>query len=83
MTKAIKLLLLLIGVLLFAVGLLLGEQIRHAKFDKYLRRTAVKAMETALIRANIGVISHFLPAKVPTVYLKPSGDSPYRLVWIV
>lgn len=44
MTKTFRSLLVLIGALLFVVGLLLGQQIRRSKFEKYLRPAAIVPM---------------------------------------
>ncbi len=72
MTKTFRLLLLLIGVLLFAVGLLLGQQVPRSKFDKYLRPNAVTRMEIGVLRANIEAIRGFMEFGVPTIYYDPS-----------
>jgi hypothetical protein len=75
MTRTLRLLLAFTGVLLFAVGLLLG-QIQRSKFDKYLRPTTVTSMQLAVLEANIEVIRNLLPSEtgtgIPTVYFDPS-----------
>ncbi len=72
MTKTFRLLLVLIGVLLFAVGLLLGERIRSSKFEKYLRPTTVAPMDLALLRANLDMVRKNTSLEVPTVYFDSS-----------
>ena len=68
MTKAFRLFLLLIGGLLFVVGLLLGQQIRRTKFEKYLRPAATVPMDVAVLRANVDVIRSFMQFDVPTIH---------------
>jgi hypothetical protein len=72
MTKTFRFLLVLIGILLFAVGLLLGQQIQRSKFDKYLRPRVVTPMEIGVLRANIEAISGRMEFGVPTIYYDPS-----------
>jgi hypothetical protein len=62
MTKTIRLLLGLIGILLFTVGLLVGQQMRHSKFDKYMRPANVSEMDIAMIQANLDLIQSSMPS---------------------
>ena len=68
MTKTLRLLLALVGLLLFAVGLLLGQQIAHSKFEKYLRPAGVTPMDLAVLRANVDAVRSFVSFEVPTIY---------------
>jgi hypothetical protein len=71
MTKTFRFVLLLIGVLLFAIGLLLGQQAKRSKYERYLRETATQ-MDIAVLRANIQVLRVFMPPETPTIYYEPS-----------
>lgn len=53
MTRTVRLLLVFIGVLLFAIGVLLGQQNQRSKFARYLQPESVTAMDMGLLRANI------------------------------
>ena len=61
-----------VGLLLFAVGVLVGQQAQRSKFDKYLQSTNVTAMQLALISANLDIIrqstSSEIGVGVPEVY---------------
>jgi hypothetical protein len=46
----------LVGVLLFTVGVLVGQQAQRSKLGKYLQPTTVTAMQLALINANLDII---------------------------
>jgi hypothetical protein len=74
MTKTLRLLLVIVGILLFAVGLLLGQQIRRAKFEKYLNAATVTPMEVAVLRTNVEIVKQYMPIAIgiPTVYYNPS-----------
>jgi hypothetical protein len=56
-----------IGVLLFAVGLLLGQQAQRSKFDAYLRVGGVTPMEVSLLRINEDIIRSHMAMDIPTV----------------
>jgi hypothetical protein len=65
-----------IGLLLFAVGLLVGEQVQRSKFDRYLQPTTATSMQIKLIQANLDVIRASVPASddgitAPTVHYEP------------
>lgn len=51
MTKTLRWLLTLVGLLLFALGLVVGQQIQRSKYDKYLRPANVVPMDISLLRA--------------------------------
>jgi len=61
MTRTVRWLLVLVGMLLFVLGLLLGQQIQRSKFDKYLRPATVAPMEISLLRANLDLVRSFTP----------------------
>jgi hypothetical protein len=67
MTKTLQLLLALMGGVLFALGLLLGQIARPSKFDKYLRPAPVELMDLALLRVNVEIIRDNMDFGVPTV----------------
>src|SRR6266852_5572137 len=67
------------GLLLFALGLLLGQQIQRSKFEKYLRPATVAPMELSLLRANLDLVKSFTPAgqieglfEAPTIFFDSS-----------
>jgi hypothetical protein len=72
MTKTFRLLLVLIGGLLFAVGLLLGQQIGRSKFERYLHPSTATPMDVAVLRANINVVRSFMALDVPAIYYDSS-----------
>jgi hypothetical protein len=63
-------LLVLIGVLLFAVGLLVGQQTQRLKYAKYLRPGTVSSMDLAMLRANLELLRSYMPGDIPRVYYK-------------
>jgi hypothetical protein len=73
MTKNLRWLLVLVGSLLFALGLVLGQQIQRSKYEKYLRPANVVPMDISLLRANLDLVRDFTPAEniglfgVPTI----------------
>ena len=74
MTKTFRLLLAIVGVLLFTVGLLVGDQVRYSRFEKYLRPNTVAPMQLAMLQANMDIIRDRVPAEdiaVPTIYYEP------------
>lgn len=74
-TRSIRLLLMLVGVLLFVVGLLVGQEAHRSKFEKYLRPINVTQMQFALLEANIGVIRRYLSGSetgTPIIEYDPS-----------
>src|SRR5579859_7874274 len=75
MTKTFRLLLVLIGVLLFAVGLLLGQQMQRSKFDKYLRPGTVTQMDLLMLNANIGALSSFLSGAIGRLTTVPNTQT--------
>jgi hypothetical protein len=72
MTKPVRVSLPIVGVLLFALGLLLGQQTQRSKFDKYLRPGGVTAMDLAVLRANVGALKSYASIEVPVIYYEPS-----------
>ncbi len=72
MTKTVRWLLVFIGVLLFAVGLLVGQQTRPSKFQKYLRPAEMSSMDLALLRVNIEIVRDNLTFEVPRVHYDSS-----------
>jgi len=70
MTQTVRLLLALSGILLFAVGLLVGQQVQRSTFDKYLRTTAT-LMDVALLRADISTIRYSV-SRAPTINYVPA-----------
>jgi hypothetical protein len=56
--------------LLFAVGLLLCQQVQRSKFEKYTRQSS--AMDVAVLRANIEVVRSYMSIDVPTIYYDSS-----------
>jgi hypothetical protein len=77
MSKAFLLFPVFVGLLLFAVGLLVGQQIQRSKFEKYLQSTAVTSMQLKLMQANLNVIRASVPVSesgmdVPRVDYEPS-----------
>jgi hypothetical protein len=79
MTKTLRWLFVLVGFLLFALGLLLGQQMQRSKFEKYLHPAAVTPMELSLLRANVDLLRSFTPAtqitglfEVPTIFFDSS-----------
>ena len=72
MTKMFRLSLVFTGALLFAVGVIVGQQAQRSKFDRYLRPASVTAMEVAMLKANIGVIRSSMSLDVPTIYYDQS-----------
>jgi hypothetical protein len=61
MTHTLRWLLVLGGLLLFALGLLLGQQMQRSKFERYLLPTAVAPMDLSLLRANLDLVRSFTP----------------------
>lgn len=72
MTKSFRFSLMLIGVLLFVVGFLFGQQIQRSKFERYLRPGAVTPMEIGVLRANLEAIRGFMEFEVPIISYDPS-----------
>ena len=61
------------GVLLFTVGLLLGQQARVSKFEKYLHPVTTSPMDLALLRVNLEIVREKMNmTEVPTVAYYPS-----------
>ena len=52
-----------IGVLLFFVGIAVGQRIQSSRFDPYLASTP-KTMELAVLAANVGVVQGLLSDQV-------------------
>jgi hypothetical protein len=85
MTKPISISLASAGVLLFAVGVLVGQQAHHLKFEKYLRPTPVTYMQLALLETNMAIISDRVPQEdiaVPKIHYAPSCNCFYASVWV-
>jgi hypothetical protein len=68
-----------IGVLLFFVGVAVGQRIQSSRFDPYLTSTP-KAMELAVLAANVGVVKDILSQQVdstgievPTITYDPKA----------
>jgi hypothetical protein len=61
MKKAPQVLGLFVGILLFSVGLLVGQQTQRSKFDKYLRPTSVTQMQLTMLEANIKAMKLIIP----------------------
>jgi hypothetical protein len=73
MTKTVRALLVLIGALLFAVGLLVGQKTQISKYQKYFRTGTISEMDFAVLQANLEIVRrHMLPQEVPTVEWKGS-----------
>jgi uncharacterized protein YneF (UPF0154 family) len=72
MTKTLRLLLVLVGGLLFVVGVLVGQQVRHSKFEKYLRPATSNPMDVAVVEANLHVIRSFMQLDVPVLFYDSS-----------
>ncbi len=72
MTKPIRWSLGVFGALLFAVGVLVGQQTQRSKFDKYLQPRTVTDMQLALIDAQLDRIRDATPyesgVRVPEIY---------------
>jgi len=71
MTKTFRFLLVLIGVLLFASGLFLGQQTKRSRFEKYLRPGSITPMEIAVLKANIEVVRSMI-SDAPKIYYDSS-----------
>jgi hypothetical protein len=56
MTKTALFLLACVGVLLLAVGVLVGQQMQRSKFDRYLEPRPVRDMQLLLLEANLDLI---------------------------
>jgi hypothetical protein len=82
-----RLLLGAIGVLLFAVGILVGQQTQRSKLDKYLQPTSVTSMQLALIDAQLDRIRDTMGnesgIRVPEIYYDAKTHSirAYTLVF--
>jgi hypothetical protein len=72
MTNTFRSLLAFIGALLFAIGVLLGQQGQRSKFDKYMRPASVTPMDIAALKANLGVVRSFMSLEVPTIDYDPA-----------
>jgi hypothetical protein len=57
-----------LGLFLFVVGVLVGQQAQHSKFDKYLRATNASQMQIAVLEVNMDVLRAYLPFEVPRIY---------------
>jgi hypothetical protein len=58
------------GMLIFVIGLLLGQQSNGSKFDKYLRPYSVTAMQMVMIDVNMELIRNH--SDVATIYYDPA-----------
>jgi hypothetical protein len=77
MSRTLRLSFVFIGLLLFAVGLLVGQQVQRSKFEKYLQPTTVTSMQLKLIQANLDLVRGWVPVSedgidVPRVDYSPS-----------
>jgi hypothetical protein len=61
-----------LGLFLFVIGLLVGQQTQRSKFDKYLRGASVSQMQISILEANMDVIRAYLPLEVPVIYYDQS-----------
>jgi hypothetical protein len=71
MTRTIRLSVAL-GMVLFVVGVLVGQQIRRSKFEKYLRPATATTMDVAVLRANLEVIRGSMALDTPRIYYDSS-----------
>jgi len=67
MTKAFRALLILCGVLLFAVGLLVGQQIQHSRYQKYFRPANPTVMDFATLRTEMNMLESG-SERVPSIW---------------
>jgi hypothetical protein len=73
MTRLVQLLLVVVGVLLFAVGVLVGQQTQRSKFDKYLQPGPVTEMRLRLLEAKLDLTGFSTPGLWgPSVDYDPS-----------
>jgi hypothetical protein len=68
MTKTVRAWLVLIGVLLFAVGLLVGQQTQRSKYQKYFRPANLTVMDFATLRTEIDMLEAHSTEHVPSIW---------------
>ena len=51
----------LVGLLVFAIGVVVGQQTHRSKFDKYLQTGSVTSMQLAMLYTNVEMIRDQLP----------------------
>lgn len=70
MSKTVRLssIIIIIAVLLFIVGVLVGQRGGRSKFDKYTQSSSVTQMQVSILQANVRVLKSYLPLEVPQIY---------------
>lgn len=61
MTQSTRFQLMLVGVLVFTIGILVGQQTQRSKFDKYLQPGTVTFMQFATLSAEVEAIRDHFP----------------------